>query len=90
MPTPYSLAPRISCPDRGHHHLNIERLQAQPGMEEAVITEIDENEISLELRGIELVISGWGKLIGIGGPGDPSNELLEQIGMAIDAVRYEC
>ncbi len=64
------LQPGISCPGGPRYHLNIELLQAQPG--------------------IELIISGWGKVIGIGGPGDPSNEQLELIGLAIDAVAYEC
>ena len=90
QPTPARPAPAIGCLNRGNNHLNIELLRAQPGMAEAAITEIDEGSVGLQFEGVELIISGWGTLIGIGGPGDPTNEQLERIGLAIDAVRYEC
>ncbi len=82
--------PRIDCPKRTNIHVNIDKLAAQPGLEGAVITEIDDRSVRIEIEGIELIITGWGEVVGLGGPGDPSSELRERIHLAIDAVAYEC
>ena len=73
-----------------NNHLNIDLLRLQPGMADAVISEIDSNSIRVVLQGVEFIITGRGKLIGIGGSGDPSAELFEQVALAIDAVAFEC
>ena len=97
LPTPLpsptqllSLAPQVSCPERTHHHLNIELLTAQPGMEGAVIMEIDDRSIRIELEGSEFLIEGWLKVVGIGEPPDVNESLSRRVGGAVDAVRYEC
>ena len=83
-----SFAPRISCPGRTHQHLNIELLAAQPGMEDAVITEVDEHTIRVEVDGIDVVVRGWLKVMGF--HGDLTNDQLDQISIAVDAVVSEC
>jgi hypothetical protein len=65
-------------------------LRAQPGIADAVITEIDENSLLVEIQGIEIILDGWGSVVRIGGPGDPSNDLLDELLFAINGVRYEC
>lgn len=88
-----SLAPEINCPDGiiyDHSHLNIERLAAQPGMEDAVITEIDDSTIRIRTDEYVVEVQGVGKVVGVGGPDDLTNDQLTLISRAIDAVRYSC
>lgn len=88
LPSPtqiQSIAPQITCPTS---HLNIELLGAQPGMEEAVITEVADSSIRVELFDNEIIIIGTGDSIHI--HADLSNDELDQISTAVDAVRYEC
>ena len=85
-----TFTPGPTCAPRTHNHLNIDLLRLQPGLEGAIITEIDDNSIRIVVQGVELIITGSGKLIGIGGPGDPSRELLVLLSRAIDAANYQC
>ena len=85
-----SLNPGIDCPKRTHFHLNIDNLAARPGLAAAVVTEIDDRRVRLELEGVEFIIDGWGEAVGLAWRGDPSDELRERVQLALDAVRYEC
>ncbi len=81
-----SIVPPNGC--SGHSHVAIELLAAQPGMEEAVITEVNDSSIRVELFDTEIIIIGTGDSIHI--HTDLSNDELDQISTAVDAVRYEC
>ena len=85
------LAPRVDCPNT-MLHLNIDKLRLQPGLGpgEAVITEIDDDEVSIVVGGIEITMQGWGKVVIMGGYETPSDEMRLTISAAVDAVRYEC
>ncbi|MCH8026257.1 MAG: hypothetical protein IH866_05630 [Chloroflexi bacterium] len=83
--------PGPTCPPRTHRHLDIGTMRLQPGFTDAIITEIDADSIRIVVQGVELIITGSGKVIGIGGPGDPSRELLVLLSRAIDAANfYQC
>ena len=90
-PAPTAMfTPKPTCPPRTNNHLNMDLMRLQPGLTDAVISEIDDNRIRIVVQGVEFIITGVGKLVGLGGTGDPSSELRTQMWRAVDAVRYQC
>ncbi len=57
-------------------------------MEDAVITELDDDEIRVELYDSEIIISGRGKVIII--RADLTNKQMTEIRRAVDAVSDSC
>ena len=80
--------PVDECPKRTNNHLNIDKLSLQPGMTDATITEIDQNSIRIEFDGVEAIVRGRSGVLGI--HGDLSNDQLDRLSLAIDAVLNEC
>ena len=80
-----------ACAERGHNHLNIDLLSADSGLVGAVISEIDEYSVRIEIEGAELVITGWGEDIGIGRrTSNIGADLMERVVNAIDAANFVC
>ena len=79
-----------ACAARDYNHLNIERLRAEPGLEEAAISEINAYNVRIEIEGIEFIITGWGEDMGIGGWGQPSDELMSIVQRAVDELTFVC
>ena len=73
-------------------HLNIDKLRLQPGLGpgEAVITEIDDDEVSIVVGEAQFILQGWGKVVIVGGYGTASDEIQRMVQRAVDALRYEC
>ena len=93
-PTPtqvvFSSGPNIECPNRSHNHLNIDKLRADARLVGAVISEIDEFKILIEIEGVEFTFIGWGENTSILIRGDPTGDLSERVGLATDDVNFEC
>ncbi len=84
------VTPDLGCATEGHSHVNIEKLRLQPSLINAVITEYDDGAVLVILEGIEFLVQGRGKVVGIGEPRGVDSELSARVGGAVDAVRYEC
>jgi hypothetical protein len=88
--TPLSPKPDIDCPGPPRYHLSIEKLQAQPGLAGAIITEVDIDTIRIDIQGVYFLFTGWGEHSSIGGSGTTNDQLFEQVVSALDAVLFEC
>ena len=86
-PTP---TPDPACAARDHNHLNIDKLAAQPNLGDAIVTEVDDRAVRIELEGSEFIVQGWGEVVIIREPPSVDDELSALIGGAVDNVRYEC
>lgn len=86
----FSAAPDIGCPKRMHNHLNTEKLRADSRLTGAVVSEIDISRVRIEIEGVEFIIIGWGEDVGIGGYGNPSEDLMLRVQLAVDALTFEC
>ena len=90
LPTATQVVPPADpdCAKRANNHLNIDKLRDESSLADAVITERDEDSILIDLRGTEVIVRGWGNLVGI--RGDLTNDELALVSAAIDSVRYVC
>jgi hypothetical protein len=87
--------PGITCPDgEPRYHLNIQKFQDElrqyPDFQDAVVTEVDLDTVMVETAKLTFTVTGWGEVVGIGGPSNPTNDLLEQLSLAMDAVSFDC
>jgi hypothetical protein len=84
-----SLNPKVDC-GGPRYRLNVDKLGEQPSMAGAELSVVDEYSVRIVLQGEEFIITGWGEVVDIGGPGNPKPELLHLLSSAIDAVLFEC
>lgn len=81
--------PPVQC-GGPRYHLNIQKLRDHPNLAGAVVTEINQDTVRIDIDGVDFLITGWGGSLSFGGYAPSSDELFEQVVSAAHAVRYEC